>query len=79
MAKKSFEKALTDLEHIVGRLESADLTLDEALALFEEGIRLSRFCSEKLSEAEKKVALLVSDADGQPSLQPLIDDDTGAA
>ena len=64
MAKKKFETALEDLERIVQRLEEADLPLDEALRLFEEGIKLSRLCSQKLEEAEKKVAMLLKDEDG---------------
>jgi exodeoxyribonuclease VII small subunit len=74
MAKKTFEKALAELEQIVGRLESADLSLDEALAFFEEGIKLSRVCSEKLAEAENKVALLVTDANGRQELRPMGDE-----
>jgi len=56
---KDFESALKSLEEIVQQLEGGDLTLDRALALFEEGIRMSRLCTAKLEEAERKVELLV--------------------
>src|SRR5439155_849925 len=60
MARKSneFEKSFQQLESIVKRLEAEELPLDEALQLFEEGIRLSRFCNQKLEEVEKKSELI---------------------
>ena len=58
MAEKKFEEALTRLEEIVRKLECGDLSLDESLKAFEEGIRLSGFCSRKLDEAERKVEVL---------------------
>jgi exodeoxyribonuclease VII small subunit len=61
---KDFESALKSLEDIVVQLESGDLTLDRALELFEEGVHVSRFCSSKLEEAERKVEILVKTADG---------------
>lgn len=61
---KDFESALQSLEDIVQQLESGGLTLDRALELFEEGTRLSRFCSAKLEEAERRVELLIKDAEG---------------
>ena len=73
MAKKKFEKALEDLEQIVQRLEDASLPLDDALSLFEEGIKLSRFCSQKLDEAEKKVEMLLKDENGILSREPFED------
>ena len=57
--KKTFESALSQLESIVARLEDGDLPLEESLKLFEEGIRLSRFCNQKLNEAQKKVEVLL--------------------
>ena len=65
-----FEKAFDHLEKIVHRLENEELPLDESLQLFEEGIRLSRFCNQKLEEVEKKIELILSDAKGQPKLEP---------
>ncbi len=61
---KDFESALKSLEDIVAQLEAGDLTLDRALELFEEGIKISRFCSSKLEEAERKVEILTKTADG---------------
>jgi exodeoxyribonuclease VII small subunit len=61
---KDFESALKSLEDIVVQLEAGDLTLDRALELFEEGIGISRFCSSKLDEAERKVEVLIKTADG---------------
>ena len=57
--EKSFEQALKRLEEIVQKLEGGDLSLDESLSLFEEGISLSRFCTKKLAQAEKKVEKLL--------------------
>jgi exodeoxyribonuclease VII small subunit len=84
MARKSneFEKAFQQLETIVKRLESEEMPLDESLQLFEEGIRLSRFCNQKLEEVEKKIELILSDAKGQPRVEPFEseeDDELGEA
>ena len=70
MAKKKFEEALQELETIVQRLEDGNLLLDESLALFEEGIKLSRLCSQRLDEAEKKVEILLKNENGSLSRQP---------
>ena len=56
--KQTFEKAMKQLEQIVQELESSDLPLEKAIIKFEEGIRLSRFCSEKLDEIEKRITIL---------------------
>lgn len=61
-----FEKAFQQLEKIVQRLEGEEIPLDESLQLFEEGIRLSRFCHQRLEEVEKKIELILADAKGQP-------------
>ncbi len=63
----SFEKSLERLEAIVEQLESEDLGLDASLALFEEGIGLSRLCREKLSEVERRVEIVLQEADGEYS------------
>jgi exodeoxyribonuclease VII small subunit len=70
--KPSFEKSIKDLEKIVKALESGDLPLEKALEKFEAGIKLSRFCSETLDEAEKRVTLLMADEAGQPVENRLI-------
>ncbi|HSN69325.1 MAG TPA: exodeoxyribonuclease VII small subunit [Thermoanaerobaculia bacterium] len=73
MAKPNdFEKAFQQLEKIVQRLEGEELSLDESLKLFEEGIRLSRFCHQKLEAVEKKIELILSDAAGQPVTEPFL-------
>ncbi len=59
-----FESALKSLEDIVTQLESGDLTLDRSLELFEEGVKISRFCNAKLEEAERKVETLMKTANG---------------
>ena len=63
-----FEQALEALEKIVERLEKGELTLEESLKLYEEGIRLSRLCHGKLEEAEGKIEMLLKDAKGEPAL-----------
>ena len=69
-----FEKAFQNLEKIVQRLESEELPLDESLQLFEDGIRLSRFCHQRLEEVEKKIELILADAKGQPVVEPFEDE-----
>ncbi len=66
----SFESALKELEGIVKQLETGEAKLEEALVLFERGVKLSRFCSQKLEEAEKKIDLLVRDAAGEYKAVP---------
>lgn len=65
MAGLKFEQALKRLEKIVEELEKGDLSLEESLKRYEEGIRLSRFCTNKLEEAERKVELLTKNKDGE--------------
>jgi exodeoxyribonuclease VII small subunit len=64
MEEMKFEEAFQRLEGIVKNLEKGDLTLEESLRAFEEGIRLYRFCAGKLDEAERKVEILLKDEDG---------------
>lgn len=61
MATKSFEKALQELEEIVTELEDGDLHLEKAFKKFAEGVKLSKFCSRKLDETERKISLLLKD------------------
>ena len=70
MEYKDFEKALSRLENIVGELEKGELALEEALKLFEEGVKIARFCSTKLDEAERKVEILLKDEQGQLAEEP---------
>lgn len=76
MAKVSFEKALDQLEHIVRDMESGNLTLEQSLKKFEEGMKLSKYCTRKLDETEKKISLLMSQADGSVIEKPFDDGDT---
>jgi exodeoxyribonuclease VII small subunit len=78
MPKEKFEDALNKLEKIVSKLEEGDIPLEESLKLFEEGIRLSRFCNQKLDEAEKKVEILLKDKNGVLRRRPF-DNSTNAS
>lgn len=55
-----FEKKLNRLEEIVGKMENGELSLDESLKMFEEGVKLSRECNSQLAQAEQKVKVLLS-------------------
>jgi exodeoxyribonuclease VII small subunit len=70
MAKERFEDALNKLEKIVSQLEEGDISLEDSLKLFEEGIRLSRICNQKLDEAEKRVEILIKGDDGTLKTKP---------
>ena len=59
MSKEKFEEALEKLEEIVRRMEAGEMTLEESLKAFEEGIKLSRLCAKKLDEADRRVDLLL--------------------
>ena len=64
MAKKTFEMAMKQLEQIVQDLDTGDMPLEKAIKKFEEGIKVSKYCSEKLDESEKRITLLMRDSDG---------------
>ena len=65
---KSFEESLKELESIVNQLEDGDLALEESLKLFEDGVRLSRECRERLTAAERRIDVLMKEADGSLGL-----------
>ena len=65
MATKTFETAMKQLEQIVQDLETGDMPLEKAIKKFEEGIQISKYCSEKLDESEKRITLLMRDSDGE--------------
>ena len=65
MAKKTFETAMKQLEQIVQDLETGDMPLEKAIKKFEEGIKISKYCSEKLDESERRITLLMQDPDGK--------------
>jgi exodeoxyribonuclease VII small subunit len=73
--KGDFEKSLARLEDVVKRLENTDLSLDEAMSLFEEGVGLSRECQKQLEEAEGRVEILLKKADGKIAAQPFEPED----
>ncbi len=73
--KQSFESSLQELEKIVRGLEEGDLSLEKSLELFEEGVKLSRECQERLNQAERRIEVLLKDEDGNPALQAIEADD----
>jgi exodeoxyribonuclease VII small subunit len=81
--KPRFEEALKQLEDVVAKLEKGELSLEESLRLYEQGIGLSRLCHQKLEEAEGKIELLLkdargdvpTDAKGEPRSRPFIPED----
>jgi exodeoxyribonuclease VII small subunit len=69
MARDKFEDNLTRLEEIVRKMESGDLSLEDSLKAFEEGIKLSRLCAKKLDESERRVEVLLKQ-DGELTTAP---------
>ena len=63
---QTFEASLTALEQIVRELEHGDLPLEKSLELFEQGVRLSRECQERLQAAERRIEMLLRDGEGRP-------------
>ena len=66
---QTFENSLSSLEKIVSQLEEGDLSLEESLKLFEDGVKLSRECQERLNQAERRIEVLLKDENGNPALQ----------
>jgi exodeoxyribonuclease VII small subunit len=77
MAAEKFETSLKKLEDVVKRLENGDLSLDDALKAFEEGVKHAAICSAKLNEAEKKVELLLKQKDGSFRTEPFKPEENG--
>ena len=74
---QNFETSLEDLERIVRELERGDLPLEKSLELFEQGVKLSRACQERLNEAERRIEILTRDNQGRASVsqfEPLEED-----
>jgi exodeoxyribonuclease VII small subunit len=67
----SFEESLTQLESVVERLERGELSLDESVRLFEEGVKLSAVCKNELEQAEGRVQVLVDAKNGKLQLADL--------
>ncbi len=70
MEEMKFEEAVSRLEKIVQQLEEGEKSLEGSLKLFEEGIKLSKFCSGKLEEAKKKIEILTKSEKGELSAKP---------
>ena len=70
---KTFEASLEALENIVRELERGDIPLEKSLELFEQGIRLSRECQERLTQAERRIEVLLRDNQGRPIVTPFKD------
>jgi exodeoxyribonuclease VII small subunit len=72
MAKsaKKFEEEMTELEAIVTRIDSGELSLEESISAFERGVALLRSLNQKLDEVEKKVEVLVRNAQGELKTAP---------
>jgi len=65
-----FEEALTRLEAVVNRLESGELPLEESLRLFEEGVHLTKVCTHRLEEAERRITILLKNERGEIAEAP---------
>ena len=70
----TFEESLKKLESIVDQLEKGELTLEDSLKLFEEGVGLSAACKAELDAAEGKVQMLVRQRDGSVKAEPFLTD-----
>jgi exodeoxyribonuclease VII small subunit len=68
--KPEFERSLARLEEIVRKLENTNLSLDEAMKFFEEGVTLSRDCQKQLEQAEGRVEILMKKAGGELAPEP---------
>ncbi len=77
--EKTFEESLAALEDIVAQLEEGELPLEKSLELFEEGVRLSRKCQQKLETAERRIEMLVKDSDGAAKLEEFEEHDAEEA
>jgi len=67
---KNFETSLEELERIVRELEQGELTLEKSLELFEQGVKLSRECQERLNQAERRIEILMRDNQGRTVVRP---------
>jgi exodeoxyribonuclease VII small subunit len=76
---QTFESSLTSLEKIVRKLEQGDLSLEESLKLFEDGVKLSRDCQERLNQAERRIEILLNDDNGKPVIETIRREDLSEA
>lgn len=75
--KGNFEKNLNELEGVVKALESSDVSLDEMLALFEKGVKLTGECTGALNTAEQKITVLMKNRNGEIEEQPFSTENLG--
>ncbi|WP_022671001.1 exodeoxyribonuclease VII small subunit [Hippea alviniae] len=71
---ENFEEALKRLEEIAKRLENEEIMLDEAIKLYEEGMKLVDFCSKKLQEAENRIKIITGIKNGQLETEDFTDE-----
>jgi exodeoxyribonuclease VII small subunit len=64
-SSSSYEAAIEELEGIIEKMEKGEMTLDESVKFFQRGIELSKFCSKKLDEVERKITILLEKSDGE--------------
>ena len=76
---QNFETSLEDLERIVRELERGDLPLEKSLELFEQGVKLSRACQERLNEAERRIEILTRDSQGRATVSEFESEDEASA
>ena len=77
---RSFESSLEELERIVRELEQGELPLERSLELFEQGVKLSRECQDRLNQAERRIEILMRDSQGRSAVHPFeaqAESDTG--
>ncbi len=77
--EQDFELALERLEKIVEELEGGDLSLTDAIKKYEEGMKLSQFCTKKLHDIQKKIEILVKDSSGNVTAKPFTGEDEEAS
>lgn len=75
---KTFESSLEELERIVRELEAGELPLERSLELFEQGVKLSRECQDRLNQAERRIEILIRDNQGRPTTRPFEQADSSA-
>ncbi len=72
---RSFEECLQSLEKVVERIEAGELSLEDSLATFEEGVRLVQSCNRKLSDVERRIEVLTKDSEGRTRLRELVEEE----
>jgi exodeoxyribonuclease VII small subunit len=75
---KTFESSLEELERIVRELEQGEVPLERSLELFEQGVKLSRECQDRLNQAERRIEILMRDNQGRPVARPFKDEPDSA-